>query len=171
MPPEDGLDLRLLHPSCSVWAGYELDELLAMMTGELVLYFPELAERIAADAPEPAVVLLAEVGDNQERLREIFGPVTPDFGSTKNPIDLTVEGTEDGYRRTLLAVQATMAARLALIAESEGVEVEDGVLQQIAEGERAAGPAAAAGVDPLLAPSLARHARSPLALPRPRRGR
>ncbi len=52
--------------------GYELGELLAMMTGELVLFLPDLVERIVGDEPEPAVVLLAEVGDNQERLRELL---------------------------------------------------------------------------------------------------
>ena len=39
--------------------------------------------------------------DNPPVLREIFKPVTPDFGSTKNPIDLTGQATSEFYTRAL----------------------------------------------------------------------
>ena len=53
---------------------------------------------LATDACEKYGVGLL---DDAEGLREIFGPVTPDFGSTKNPIDLTGGATSDHYAAAL----------------------------------------------------------------------
>ena len=41
--------------------------------------------------------------EDQETLKEIFSPVTPDFGSTKNPIDLTGQANAEYYERSLNA--------------------------------------------------------------------
>jgi acetyl coenzyme A synthetase (ADP forming)-like protein len=61
------------------------------------------AEEVGLDVAEPSPQL-------RERLLEFLPP----YCSFKNPIDLTVEGTEDGYRRTLLAVLEEYDAALAL---------------------------------------------------------
>lgn len=55
---------------------------------------------LAADACEKFNVSLY---DNPSKLKEIFGPVTPDFGSTKNPIDLTGQATSEYYDKALQA--------------------------------------------------------------------
>ncbi len=72
---------------------------------------------LATDACEKYGVALY---DNQERLREIFGPVTPDFGSTKNPIDLTGGAGPDYYRHSLEAGVANdeIDATIALYCET-----------------------------------------------------
>jgi len=43
--------------------------------------------------------------DDREVLKDIFSPVTPSFGSTKNPIDITGQATADFYEQ---AVQAAL---------------------------------------------------------------
>ncbi len=53
---------------------------------------------LATDACEKYGVGLL---DDAEGLRETFGPVTPDFGSTKNPVDLTGGATSDHYAAAL----------------------------------------------------------------------
>lgn len=55
---------------------------------------------LATDACEKFGVKLY---DNIADLRETFAPVTPDFGSTKNPIDLTGQTTLIDYRDSLEA--------------------------------------------------------------------
>ncbi len=54
---------------------------------------------LATDACEKYQVHLYE---DFPRLREIFQDVTHGFGSTKNPVDLTGEATEEDYRKALL---------------------------------------------------------------------
>ena len=61
------------------------------------------AEEIGLTVAEPSPALRA-------RLSEFL----PDFCALKNPIDLTVEGTEDGYRETLVATLKEYYAALAL---------------------------------------------------------
>jgi len=41
--------------------------------------------------------------DDQDVLKEIFGPVTPSFGSTKNPVDITGGASNDFYEQALQA--------------------------------------------------------------------
>ncbi len=41
--------------------------------------------------------------DDQEVLKEIFGPVTPSFGSTKNPVDITGGASNEFYEQALQA--------------------------------------------------------------------
>lgn len=41
--------------------------------------------------------------DDQEVLTEIFGPVTPSFGSTKNPVDITGGASNEFYEQALQA--------------------------------------------------------------------
>jgi len=55
---------------------------------------------LATDACEKYGVSLY---DNQEQLRDVFGAVTPDFGSTKNPVDLTGGATAQHYADALAA--------------------------------------------------------------------
>ncbi|MHA2168121.1 MAG: acetate--CoA ligase family protein, partial [Candidatus Hodarchaeales archaeon] len=41
--------------------------------------------------------------DNLEVLKEVFGPVTPSFGSTKNPVDITGGASNEYYEQALQA--------------------------------------------------------------------
>ena len=61
------------------------------------------AEEVGLDVAEPSPEL-------KDKLSEFL----PAHCALKNPIDLTVEGTEDGYRETLLAVLREYDAALAL---------------------------------------------------------
>ncbi|MBM3317507.1 MAG: acetate--CoA ligase family protein [Candidatus Eisenbacteria bacterium] len=58
---------------------------------------------LATDACEKYGVSLL---DDAQDLRATFGPVTPSFGSTRNPIDLTGGATADHYDRALDAALA-----------------------------------------------------------------
>jgi len=55
---------------------------------------------MATDACEKYDVALF---DDQKLLRDTFSAVMPDFGSSKNPIDLTGQGTADDYQQALEA--------------------------------------------------------------------
>jgi acetyltransferase len=55
---------------------------------------------MATDACEKYEVNLY---DDSEALHQIFSPVTPDFGSTKNPVDLTGQATSQDYDTALEA--------------------------------------------------------------------
>ena len=61
------------------------------------------AEEIGLDVAEPSPAIKAKLSE-----------FLPAHCALKNPIDLTVEGTEDGYRKTLLAVAEEYDAVLAL---------------------------------------------------------
>ena len=66
---------------------------------------------LAADRAEEVGLDVAEPGPaTKEKLAEFLPPQC----AFKNPIDLTVEGTEEGYRKTLLAVADEYDAILAL---------------------------------------------------------
>ncbi len=66
---------------------------------------------LAADRAEEVGLDVAEPGP---ALKEKLSEFLPSHCALKNPIDLTVEGTEDGYRETLLAVLQEYDAALAL---------------------------------------------------------
>lgn len=66
---------------------------------------------LAADRAEEAGLEVAEPGP---RLRERLSAFLPPYCALGNPIDLTVEGTEEGYRRTLEAVLEEYDAAIAL---------------------------------------------------------
>ncbi|MFH1142970.1 MAG: acetate--CoA ligase family protein, partial [Candidatus Eisenbacteria bacterium] len=72
---------------------------------------------LATDACEKFGVSLL---DDNQRLQEIFSPVTPDFGSTKNPIDLTGGATEVQYDAALTAAAAheSIHSAIALYCET-----------------------------------------------------
>lgn len=72
---------------------------------------------IATDACEKYSVALY---DDLQILEKIFSPVTPEFGSTKNPIDLTGQATAEHYNRALAAARHSEAihAVLALYCET-----------------------------------------------------
>ncbi len=57
---------------------------------------------MATDACEKYSV---ELYDDLQILEKIFSPVTPEFGSTKNPIDLTGQATAEHYHRALEAAR------------------------------------------------------------------
>jgi len=61
------------------------------------------AEEVGLEVAEPSLELKEELLD-----------FLPAHCALKNPVDLTVEGTEDGYRKTLCAVLAEYDAALAL---------------------------------------------------------
>lgn len=65
--------------------------------------------------------------DAPQTLKEIFGPVTPDFGSTKNPIDLTGQASAEHYRVALEAALANekIDAVLALYCETALFDAAD----------------------------------------------
>ena len=58
--------------------------------------------------------------DDQAVLKETFSDVMPDFGSSKNPVDLTGQATADDYARSLDAVltEDRMDAAIALYCET-----------------------------------------------------
>jgi acetyltransferase len=66
---------------------------------------------MAADRAEEVGL---EVAEPSPALKEKFSTFLPPHCALKNPIDLTVEGTEDGYRKTLLAALEEYDAALAL---------------------------------------------------------
>lgn len=66
---------------------------------------------LAADRAEEVGL---EVAEPSLAVKESLAEFLPANCALKNPIDLTVEGTEDGYRRTLLAVLQEYDAALAL---------------------------------------------------------
>ncbi|MCX8103938.1 MAG: CoA-binding protein, partial [Candidatus Bipolaricaulota bacterium] len=72
---------------------------------------------IATDACEKYSV---ELYDDLQVLEKIFSPVTPEFGSTKNPIDLTGQATAEHYTRALEAARHSDAIHsvIALYAET-----------------------------------------------------
>jgi len=79
---------------------------------------------MATDACEKYGVKLY---DDAHTLSEIFSTVTPDFGSTKNPIDLTGQAAPEDYRSALGAAlkQGNINAVIALYCETALFDVED----------------------------------------------
>lgn len=78
---------------------------------------------LATDACEKYGVNLY---DDLEILREIFFEVTPAFGSTKNPVDLTGQATAEHYRKALKAAlaQENIHAVIALYCETAVFDLE-----------------------------------------------
>jgi len=72
---------------------------------------------LATDACEKHDVALF---DDQLLLKETFSGVMPDFGSSKNPVDLTGQASADDYRKALDAARVTegMDATIALYCET-----------------------------------------------------
>jgi acyl-CoA synthetase (NDP forming) len=66
---------------------------------------------LAADRAEEVGL---DVAEPSPELKQILSGFLPAQCALKNPIDLTVEGTEDGYRRTLLAVLQEVDVALSL---------------------------------------------------------
>jgi len=78
---------------------------------------------LATDACEKHGVALL---DDLQRLQEVFGPVTPGFGSTKNPIDLTGGATDREYEGALAAALESDAIHvvIALYCETAMFDVD-----------------------------------------------
>lgn len=78
---------------------------------------------LATDACEKYGVTLS---DDQQALKEAFSSVMPDFGSTKNPIDLTGQATADDYAQALEAAFANddIHAAIALYCETALFDTE-----------------------------------------------
>jgi len=79
---------------------------------------------LATDACEKYGVKLY---DDLPALKDIFGQVTPNFGSTKNPIDLTGQATSLHYRAALEAAQKSpqIHAAIALYGETAVFDAEN----------------------------------------------
>ena len=79
---------------------------------------------LATDACEKYGVTLL---DDADGLHRIFSPVTPDFGSTKNPIDLTGGATSGDYTHALSAAlgDEQIGAVIALYCETAVFDAEN----------------------------------------------
>jgi len=90
---------------------------------------------LAADRAEEAGMDVTEPGPaTKEKLAEFL----PAHCAFKNPIDLTVEGTEEGYRKTLLALAEEYDALLALNIATpylDSVALARGVCDAAEQGE------------------------------------
>lgn len=78
---------------------------------------------LATDACEKYDVSLY---DDQKTLKETFSPVMPDFGSSKNPVDLTGQATAQDYAKALDATleKDGMDAAMALYCETALFDVD-----------------------------------------------
>lgn len=79
---------------------------------------------MATDACEKYGISLYDDG---AELRRIFSPVTPDFGSTKNPIDLTGQASSSDYDKALTAAaeNKNIGAVIGLYCETALFDVEN----------------------------------------------
>lgn len=81
--------------------------------------------------------------DDQEVLKNVFEPVTPSFGSTKNPIDITGGAKSEDYRIALSAPAASehMDATIALYCETATFDSDNLIpmIRDTYEKHRAAG--------------------------------
>jgi len=107
---------------CGAIRVYTIEEMFDLCKG--FLYVPPLKGRrvaIVTNSGGPGVVAAdraeemgLEVAEPSPEMKEKLSEFLPAQCALKNPIDLTVEGTEDGYRKTLLAVLQEYDAALAL---------------------------------------------------------
>lgn len=79
---------------------------------------------LATDACEKYGV---DLYDDQQVLKDTFSDVMPDFGSSKNPVDLTGQATAQDYERSLEAMLSNpdMHAALALYCETALFDTEE----------------------------------------------
>ncbi len=79
---------------------------------------------LATDACEKYGV---ELLDDQGVLGEVFGPATPSFGSTKNPVDITGSANSEAYELALSAPASSdyMDATMALYCETATFDSEN----------------------------------------------
>lgn len=79
---------------------------------------------MTADACEKYGV---ELLDDQVLLEEVFSPVMPDFGSYKNPVDITASGEKGDYDRALDAALETngIDSVIALYCETAQISADD----------------------------------------------
>lgn len=79
---------------------------------------------LATDACETYGI---DLYDNQRLLKDIYGPVTPSFGSTKNPIDLTGGANADDYIQALSTTAGSdeIDASIALYCETARFDSEN----------------------------------------------
>jgi len=79
---------------------------------------------LATDACEKYGI---DLYDNQDVLKSVFGPVTPSFGSTKNPVDITGGAMAGDYRTALSApaLSGEMKSTIALYCETATFDSEN----------------------------------------------
>ncbi len=79
---------------------------------------------LATDACEKYGI---ELFDDQATLKEVFGPVTPSFGSTRNPVDITGGAMAGDYTLALSAPSSSkdMDATMALYCETATFDSEN----------------------------------------------
>ncbi len=107
---------------CGAIRVYTIEEMFDLCKG--FLYVPPLKGRrvaIVTNSGGPGVVAAdraegvgLEVAEPSPELIQELSEFLPAHCALNNPIDLTVEGTEDGYRKTLLALLQEYDAALAL---------------------------------------------------------
>jgi acetyltransferase len=107
---------------CGAMRVHTIEEMFDLCQG--FLYVPRLAgQRVAIVTNSGGPGVLAadraeevglEVAEPSPAVKARLAEFLPAHCALKNPIDLTVEGTEEGYRRTLLAVLEEYDAALAL---------------------------------------------------------
>jgi acetyl coenzyme A synthetase (ADP forming)-like protein len=107
---------------CGAIRVHTIEELFDLCKG--FLYAPPLKGRrvaIVTNSGGPGVLAAdraeevgLDVAEPSPALKEKLAKFLPSHCALKNPIDLTVEGTEDSYRKTLLAVLEEYDAALAL---------------------------------------------------------
>jgi hypothetical protein len=71
-PLREDMEIDSWHEKAKEETGYELDQLVGMFSGDMVLYLSELEEVAANPDHDPAIVLLAEVGEHQDELEELL---------------------------------------------------------------------------------------------------
>lgn len=107
---------------CGAIRVYTIEEMFDLCKG--FLYLPTLKGRrvaIVTNSGGPGVLaadraeeLGLEVAEPSLATKEKLSEFLPAHCAIKNPIDITVEGTEEGYRKTLLTVLQEYDAALAL---------------------------------------------------------
>jgi acetyltransferase len=95
---------------------------------------------MATDASEKYGI---ELLDDQPTLKEVFGPATPSFGSTKNPVDITGGANSEDYDLALSAPAHSefMDSTMALYCETATFDSENlaPMIRKTYETHRAAG--------------------------------
>lgn len=132
---------------CGAIRVHTVEEMFDLCQG--FLHVPPLAGRrvvIVTNSGGPGVLAAdraeevgLEVAEPSPTAKERLSQFLPPHCAIKNPIDLTVEGTEEGYRRTLLAVLPEYDAALALnIAPPylDAVPLARGICDAAAQSER-----------------------------------
>jgi hypothetical protein len=92
-PLREEMEIETWNELVKEETGYELEQLLAMLTGDLVVYITDIEEMYAGTVDVPTAVFLAEVGDNQELLEELLLRKTEESLEDDESLSWVVEET------------------------------------------------------------------------------